>query len=117
MVRPSDEERKAAGARLRAAREAMGLTQVEAAERAEVPQSRFSEWERGDRIPSWPTLVKIAATLKLDPAVLLPELCPAGSALTSLDAFQYNAPESDWEAFERLAIFFLRARGYEVRRK
>jgi transcriptional regulator with XRE-family HTH domain len=73
-VRPSEEERKEAGARLRAAREAMGLTQTEAADRADIPQSRLSEWERGDRIPSWPTLAKIAATLKLDPAILLPEL-------------------------------------------
>ena len=116
-MRPSEDERKTAGARLRAAREAMGLTQTEAADRVDVPQSRFSEWERGDRIPSWPTLMRIATTLKLDPAILMPDLFPTGAAMDRPFALEYNAPEPDWEALERLAIFFLRARGYEVRRR
>ena len=116
-MRPNDEERKLAGARLRAARESMGLTQTEAADRVDVPQSRFSEWERGDRIPSWPTLMRIATTLKLDPSILMPELFPTGEAMARRDALQYNAIGPDVEALERLAISFLRQRGYEVRRR
>lgn len=39
-------------ARLRELRQAAGLTQVEAAERLNLPQHVISRWETGDRSPS-----------------------------------------------------------------
>ena len=38
--------------RIKAIREALGLTQAEAAERVRVSQSVWSAWERGTRTPS-----------------------------------------------------------------
>ena len=48
------------GARIRALRDARGLTQEMIADRAEVTQKYMSQLERGQRSPSWETLVAIA---------------------------------------------------------
>jgi transcriptional regulator with XRE-family HTH domain len=48
------------GARIRALRDARGLTQEMIADRIEVTQKYMSQLERGQRSPSWETLVAIA---------------------------------------------------------
>ena len=48
------------GARIRALRDARGLTQEMIADRIEVTQKYVSQLERGQRSPSWETLVAIA---------------------------------------------------------
>jgi transcriptional regulator with XRE-family HTH domain len=59
------------GARIRAARQAAGLTQQELADQAGLPQSRISAFERGAREPLLPHLQAIAAALKLSSRDLL----------------------------------------------
>ena len=54
------------GARIRAAREAIGISQMELAERLEVEQGTVSRWENGDREPRLTTLAQIAAALDQD---------------------------------------------------
>ena len=54
------------GARIRAAREAIGISQMELAERLEVEQGTVSRWENGDREPRLTTLAAIAAALDQD---------------------------------------------------
>ena len=51
------------GARIRAARDAKGVTQSQLARAIEVPDSYISRWERGDNMPSWDNLEAIAAEL------------------------------------------------------
>jgi transcriptional regulator with XRE-family HTH domain len=66
--------------RLRAAREATGLTQGQAAERLGWKQGSYAQYELGRRVPSWVTLSEIAEALSLDPAILFPEFFPARAA-------------------------------------
>ncbi len=60
-------------ARFKAAREALGLTQAEAAAAIGVPQPRVAEYESGVRVPPTLRLIEIIETLGLDPAILFPE--------------------------------------------
>lgn len=48
------------GARMKTLREARGLTQDEVADRVDISQKYWSELERGEKSPSWETLVAIA---------------------------------------------------------
>ena len=70
---PSQENRlnKAVGARLRAAREAAGMTQSDFSNRSEITQARVSSIERGQQ---WVTMQHISAysqVLNVRPEVLL----------------------------------------------
>jgi transcriptional regulator with XRE-family HTH domain len=61
------------GRRFKAAREAAGLTQLEAAQALGQRQPRIAEYESGKRVPPIPHLVEIVLTLGLDPRLLVPE--------------------------------------------
>jgi transcriptional regulator with XRE-family HTH domain len=58
------------------AREALGLTQAEAARALGIPQPRIAEYENGTRIPPLLRLLEIIDALELDPKILLPTLFP-----------------------------------------
>ncbi len=62
------------GRRIRAAREATGLSQGEAAARLGVKQGSYAQYELGRRVPSWIALWELVDGLGLDPAILFPEL-------------------------------------------
>lgn len=57
---------------VKTAREAVGLTQEELAKEAKLSQGYISQIERGERIPSIKTLLKISAALGVSPVSLLP---------------------------------------------
>ncbi|HEX8107388.1 MAG TPA: helix-turn-helix transcriptional regulator [Kofleriaceae bacterium] len=59
-VDPADQLRHRLGARIRALRDARGLTQEVIADRIEVTPKFVSQLECGQRSPSWETLVAIA---------------------------------------------------------
>lgn len=61
------------GRRFKAAREAAGLTQVEAAARLGIPQPRIAEYESGFRMPPLDRLTDIIEALGLNPRILFPE--------------------------------------------
>lgn len=71
-------DRSECGRRIRAARQAAGLSQGEAAERLGVKRPSYAQYELGRRVPSWIILYEFIQTLDLDPAILLPEFVPAG---------------------------------------
>lgn len=52
------------GQKLRERREAKGWTQAELAERAEMNYQDISRLERGERAPSWETLLRLADALE-----------------------------------------------------
>jgi transcriptional regulator with XRE-family HTH domain len=56
---------KLLGALMRARREALGLSQEEAAGRAGLDRSHYSNIERGESKPGYPTLLAIAAALRM----------------------------------------------------
>jgi transcriptional regulator with XRE-family HTH domain len=62
-----------AGRRLRSAREAAGLGQGEAADRAGLSRPYLSDLERGERVCGWPRLVALVTVLGLDPRQVVPE--------------------------------------------
>jgi transcriptional regulator with XRE-family HTH domain len=51
------------GARIRELREAAGLSQAELAERLGIAQNSLSNWERGNRQPSFADIVRVAESL------------------------------------------------------
>jgi transcriptional regulator with XRE-family HTH domain len=59
------------GKNLRAAREKLGLTQEEVAERSGVQAGEVSRIERGKRDPQVSTLEKLAGAVELPPGRLL----------------------------------------------
>lgn len=59
------------GEAIRAAREAAGLTQVAAAERAGLQQPDWSDYETGAQQPRIETLRRIAAALGVEPGSLI----------------------------------------------
>lgn len=72
------------GARLLAARRRAGLSQQSLAERVGLTQAAITAYERGVRIPRWPDLRALAATLEVEPAWLVSPLiepfdAPTGS--------------------------------------
>ena len=65
----------ACGQRLKAARLAAGFASASAAARAcGIHVTHYGDYERGKKMPTWPTLHRIAVGLKLDLAYLFPEL-------------------------------------------
>ncbi|SNU07816.1 Helix-turn-helix [Lachnospiraceae bacterium] len=48
---------------LKAAREAMGITKVEAARRMNIPQSSYVRYENGVRKPTHATIIQMAQVL------------------------------------------------------
>jgi transcriptional regulator with XRE-family HTH domain len=62
---------KAFGARVREVRTAQGLTQERLAEAAGVHPTFISNLERGYRVPTVPTLLKLAAGLAVAPSRLI----------------------------------------------
>jgi transcriptional regulator with XRE-family HTH domain len=70
------------GGRVRTRRKAAALTQLQAAERLDMTGEAYARIERGQAIPSCPTLMRICALYGVTPdALLLAE--PPGSATTS----------------------------------
>lgn len=61
----SDELGTTIGATARAAREAMGLTQAQVAERVNLVPLVYSRLERGKMLPSVPTLLRICDALDI----------------------------------------------------
>lgn len=59
------------GERLRQLREAGGLTQEKLAQAADLTTSFVSAMERGAKVPSLTTMLKIARGLRIDAAALL----------------------------------------------
>lgn len=59
------------GARLREVRQQRGLTQVQVAERTGIAQNHISEIERGTRVPSVVTMLRLAAALECAPTDLV----------------------------------------------
>jgi transcriptional regulator with XRE-family HTH domain len=55
------------GTAARAAREKMGLTQAQVAERIQLTSLVYSRLERGKMLPSVPSLVRLCAALHLSP--------------------------------------------------
>ena len=53
------------------ARRAVGLSQVELADRAQIHRSEVSHLERGQRKPRVDTLMKVTAALEVEPSRLL----------------------------------------------
>jgi transcriptional regulator with XRE-family HTH domain len=71
-----DPRRLEAGLRLRAAREATGLSQSAVANRLGVNRTYVSGLESGHRIESWPLMVAMVAELGYDPRIVAPEFFP-----------------------------------------
>lgn len=71
---PLDDTLAAFGARMRARREELGLSQEEAAERATIHSSNFARIERGQQSPRVQLLVRIADSLETTPGALLDDL-------------------------------------------
>lgn len=59
------------GDTLRTLRQKHGLSQLELAKRAKVGQGAISEMEAGLRVPSLPTIAKIARALQMRPSELI----------------------------------------------
>lgn len=71
--RPSRELDQALGRRIRAHRQALGLTQTDLAQRIDVTYQQLMKYEHGESQVSPGRLVMIAEALKLDAAQLLEE--------------------------------------------
>jgi transcriptional regulator with XRE-family HTH domain len=76
-------------ARVKAARERLGLSQAELAAAVGVVQSAASQWERGERVPSTDNLAKLAKVLGVSMSWLAGEAVaesPEAQAMTSATA-------------------------------
>ena len=69
-------DRDKCGRRIKAAREAVGLTQDQAAELLGVKRPSYAQYELGRRVPSWMNLYELIESLRLDSAILMPEFVP-----------------------------------------
>ena len=74
------------GARLRAARKALGLSQNQLHARSGIPKSRLSRYENGWRVPSVSTLVALAEALKCGVGDLVMVPSQAGDHLDDFTA-------------------------------
>lgn len=59
------------GENVAACREQLGISQEDLGFRADLHRTQISDMERGLRVPRIDTLVKLAASLQIDPADLL----------------------------------------------
>lgn len=71
MKRPEEARRDGLGKRLREARFAAGLSQLELGEASGIPKSRLSRYENDHVDPSLRTLRRLARALNVSEAVLL----------------------------------------------
>jgi transcriptional regulator with XRE-family HTH domain len=76
VVEPLSPATKALGARVRARRLELGLSQEALADRAGVHWTFLGQVERGQRNLSLHNLLKVAAGLEIDPGDLVRELSP-----------------------------------------
>ncbi len=58
------------GARIRAARNAGNMSQLELSRRVKIGRSAVAQWERGESTPSLAKIEEIASILRLEPAFL-----------------------------------------------
>ena len=61
------------GARLRALRNAAGMTQQQLADKLEMRATNITRLENGGRSPTWETVIKIADALGVEPNDFLPQ--------------------------------------------
>lgn len=94
------------GTAARAAREQMGLTQAEVAERIQLTPLVYSRMERGKMLPSVPSLVRLCAALHLSPEDAL------GFAPGTARARKKGEPAPDDETLRRL-LYIARRLGPE----
>ena len=71
-IKMSDSELKQLGKRIRETRSKRGLTQLEAAERADTSANYFAQIERGEVNPSYSMLKAVARALKVKLSDLIP---------------------------------------------
>lgn len=82
------------GARLRARREALGLTQAALAERAGVTSNYVGVLERGLKLPTLDTLITLAKSLEISPAELLGDVGVKDRWVDDVLAVASSVPES-----------------------
>lgn len=82
------------GARIRARREALGLTQAKLAEKVGCTSNYVGVLERGLKLPTLDTLVRVAKALEMSPAELLGDLRPKDVWVDELLAVATSIPES-----------------------
>ena len=88
----SEKLKQGLGGALLAARERSGLTQTEVASRAGLAAAVYGRIERGQLLPSVPTLFRLCATLRVSSEVLL-GLDAAERAALSTSAMPEESPE------------------------
>jgi transcriptional regulator with XRE-family HTH domain len=83
MAEPLSSSTRAFGERVRAHREALGLSQEALAAQAGIHWTFLGQVERGKRNLNLHNLLKIAAGLGIDPAELVHDLKPPGNTTTT----------------------------------
>ncbi|WP_233104103.1 helix-turn-helix transcriptional regulator [Haliangium ochraceum] len=103
---------KSIGSAARQARTALGLTQEDAAERLDVSVEFYARIERGNSLPSVPTLARIAAVLGVSADALLGRapFAPGASA-----TWMQVAPPADTPEVRRVVRMLRRASPGSVR--
>lgn len=81
------------GPRLRELREGAGLTQQQLADRVGVNIEAVSNWERGAKQPSWPSVVSCCVALGVDPGAFL--VAPSRGARKKRKAGRPPKPKED----------------------
>ena len=97
---------KSIGAAARQARKELELTQEDAAERVGVSVEFYARIERGNSLPSVPTLVRIAAALGVSADVLLGNSGPSNA---STPGWQLEPPLIEKPEIRRLLRLLRRA--------
>lgn len=97
---------KSIGMAARQARTALGLTQEDAAERLEVSVEFYARIERGNSLPSVPTLARIAAVLGVSADALLGR---SSFVAGSSPAWVQVAPPTDTPEVRRVVRMLRRA--------
>lgn len=83
------------GTRIKTARQTLGLSQSDLAQRAQVSQPTVANWENGSHAPRHAALTKIADALNATPASLLgAPPAPSGSVLAQHHVPILNPPAS-----------------------
>ena len=82
------------GARIRARREALGLTQAALAERAGVTSNYVGVLERGLKLPTLDTLITLAKALETSPADLLGDVGVKDPWVADVLAVASSVPDS-----------------------
>ena len=90
------------GARLKALRKESGLTQIELANKLSVHISYIGLLERGERIPSLPTLTRIAKFFGIKPSDFIIEEDKSTKLTMKQKALLYIINEGDKEQIEKI---------------